>query len=147
MRLLGHGTRYGDANEERTNRGRDLKLLRATGDEQHGSESGQQDDFVRLVSKIAAQGAPEANRKQQRDCKVTRPRKRDPSRWRQRLFWSDFSINVGVAVPRTVKLYSVPEEVVILVPAYRSYRYFLIDDRICIVDPETFEIVDVIIIT
>ena len=57
------------------------------------------------------------------------------------------SINVGVAVPRTIKLYSVPEEVVILVPAYRSYRYFLIDDRICIVDPETFEIVDVIIIT
>ncbi|MEQ1695499.1 MAG: DUF1236 domain-containing protein [Hyphomicrobiaceae bacterium] len=57
------------------------------------------------------------------------------------------TINIGVSVPRTVRLYSVPTEVVTLVPAYRAYRYFLIDDRICIVDPDTFEIVDVIIIT
>jgi hypothetical protein len=58
----------------------------------------------------------------------------------------NISINIGVAVPHSVKLYAVPEEVVTIVPAYRRYRYFLIEDRICIVDPVTFEIVDVIII-
>ena len=29
-------------------------------------------------------------------------------------------------------------------PAYRPYRYFVVDERICIVDPATYEIVDVI---
>lgn len=56
----------------------------------------------------------------------------------------NISVNVGVNVPRSVRLYSVPEDVIVIYPAYRRYRYFLIDDRICIVDPETYEIVDVI---
>lgn len=58
----------------------------------------------------------------------------------------DISISVGVAVPRSVRLYPVPEDVVVIVPAYREYRYFRIGDRICIVDPDTYEIVDVIIL-
>jgi outer membrane biosynthesis protein TonB len=60
----------------------------------------------------------------------------------------NITINVGVAVPRTVELYSVPEDIIVIVPGYRRYRYFVIGDpdRICIVDPETYEIVEIIVI-
>jgi hypothetical protein len=59
----------------------------------------------------------------------------------------NFSINVGTRVPRTVRLVALPASVIAIVPAYRSYRYFAIDDRICIVDPATYEIVEVITIS
>jgi len=58
----------------------------------------------------------------------------------------NISVNIGVAVPRTVELYAVPEEIVVLVPAYRRYRYFIVGDRVCIVDPNTYEIVEIIVI-
>lgn len=58
----------------------------------------------------------------------------------------NISVNVGVAVPRSVRLYSVPQDIIVIYPAYSSYRYFVIDDRICIVDPDTYEIVEVIVI-
>jgi len=58
----------------------------------------------------------------------------------------NISINVGVAVPRTVMLYAVPQDIIVIVPGYRRYRYFVIGDRICIVDPETYEIVEIIVI-
>ena len=57
------------------------------------------------------------------------------------------SVNVGVALPHTVHLYPVPEEVVAIVPAYRGYEYIMIDDsRIAIVDPSSFEVVDIIVV-
>ena len=59
----------------------------------------------------------------------------------------NFSINVGTRVPRTVRLVALPASVIAIVPAYRSYRYFAVDDRICIVDPATYEIVEVITIS
>eukprot|EP00913_Durusdinium_trenchii_P004197 g3889.t1 len=53
-----------------------------------------------------------------------------------------FSVSVGVSVPKTVELHPLPPRVVEIVPAYRSYRYFVLaDDRIVIVDPSSFEIV------
>jgi hypothetical protein len=58
----------------------------------------------------------------------------------------NISVNVGVAVPRSVQLYAVPEDIVVIVPEYRRYRYFVVDDRICIVDPDTYEIVEIIIL-
>jgi hypothetical protein len=54
------------------------------------------------------------------------------------------SINVGTRIPRSVRLVAVPASVIAIVPAYRSYRYFAVEDRICIVDPATYEIVEVI---
>jgi hypothetical protein len=56
----------------------------------------------------------------------------------------NFSINIGTRVPRTVTLYALPRVVVEIVPYYRGYRYFVVEDRICIVDPATYEIVYVI---
>ncbi len=58
----------------------------------------------------------------------------------------DINVNVGVAVPRSVSLYAVPEEVVIIVPEYRRYKFFIFDDKVVIVDPGTYEIVDVLIL-
>ncbi len=58
----------------------------------------------------------------------------------------NITVNVGVEVPRTVKLFPVPEDIVVLVPEYRRYRYIVVDDRVCIIDPDSFVIVDVIVI-
>ena len=58
------------------------------------------------------------------------------------------SVNIGVALPRSVHLYPVPEDIVTIVPEYRGYEYILLEDnRVAIVDPDTFEIVDIIVIT
>jgi hypothetical protein len=57
---------------------------------------------------------------------------------------ANIQVRVGVAVPRTITLYEVPEDVVIIVPEWRRYKYVLIGDEICIIDPDTYEIIDVI---
>ena len=56
----------------------------------------------------------------------------------------NIQVRVGVAVPRTITLYEVPEDVVIIVPEWRRYKYVLFGDEICIIDPDTYEIIDVI---
>jgi hypothetical protein len=54
----------------------------------------------------------------------------------------DFDIRVGVKLQKKVKLYPLPARVVEIVPAYKSYEYFLLPDgRIVIVEPDTLEIV------
>jgi len=57
------------------------------------------------------------------------------------------SVNVGVALPHTVHLYPVPEDIIVIAPEYRGYEYIMLDDdRVAIVDPDTFEVVDIIVI-
>lgn len=58
----------------------------------------------------------------------------------------DIDINVGVTVPRRVVLHTLPSVWLTIVPEYEGYRYIYLEDVICIVDPETFVIVDVIYI-
>jgi hypothetical protein len=58
----------------------------------------------------------------------------------------DIDVSVGVAVPRHVHLVAIPEDIVVIVPEWRRYRYIVVEDTICIVDPGTYEIVDVIVI-
>lgn len=53
-------------------------------------------------------------------------------------------IDIGVRLPRTVEVYDLPSDIVEIVPAYRGYRYVVVGDDYCIVDPDTFVIVDVI---
>jgi len=43
-----------------------------------------------------------------------------------------------------VHLFPVSREVIAFFPYYRSYSYFVVGDEICIVDPGTYEVVDVI---
>ena len=56
----------------------------------------------------------------------------------------NFSLSVGVRVPKSVRLYSLPPEIVEIVPAYRRYKYVIVDEEIIIIDPRTYTIVTVI---
>jgi len=56
----------------------------------------------------------------------------------------NISVSVGTRVPRSVRLVALPAEVISIVPQYRSYRYFVVNDEICIVEPSSYEIVEVI---
>jgi hypothetical protein len=58
----------------------------------------------------------------------------------------DFDINVGVAVPQTIVVHPLPPRIVEIVPEYEGYRYFILaDGRIIIVEPDTLEIVVIIV--
>jgi hypothetical protein len=56
----------------------------------------------------------------------------------------NFSISVGTRVPRTVKFYPVPVELVQIYPSWRGYDYFLVGDQIIVVNPRTHDIVAVL---
>jgi len=56
----------------------------------------------------------------------------------------NFSINVGTPVPRSFKVVRVPDVIVDVQPAWRGFLYFVYNDEIIIVDPNTYKIVAVI---
>ena len=56
----------------------------------------------------------------------------------------DFSINVGTVVPRTVTVAVLPSSVVEIYPRWRGYKYFIVEERIVIVEPDSLKIVFVI---
>jgi hypothetical protein len=59
----------------------------------------------------------------------------------------NFSINVGTVVPRErVKLVAVPPTLVEIHPAWRGYVYFIVDERIIIVEPSSYKIVAVLVV-
>ncbi len=57
----------------------------------------------------------------------------------------DFDVTVGARIPRSVHVAVLPDDVVQIVPQYRGFDYVLVGDRILIIDPNTFEIVAVIL--
>lgn len=56
----------------------------------------------------------------------------------------DVRIGIGFALPPTVVLYEMPPTIVEIAPAYRAYRYVVVEDSFYVVDPETHVVVDVI---
>ncbi|MGN7124243.1 DUF1236 domain-containing protein, partial [Methylorubrum thiocyanatum] len=56
----------------------------------------------------------------------------------------NFAVRVGTAIPRSVSLHPLPPAILTLVPAYRGLQFILVGDDIVIIDPDTYEIVDVI---
>ncbi len=56
-----------------------------------------------------------------------------------------FSVNVGTRVPRDVRYYPVPAELVTIYPAWSGYHFILVNDQIVIIDPSSFEIVEIIV--
>jgi hypothetical protein len=48
---------------------------------------------------------------------------------------------VGTRVPGSVQLYSVPQAIAVEVPAIRSYKYMVVNDRVVLIDPATSEVV------
>ena len=56
----------------------------------------------------------------------------------------DVNIGIGVVVPRSIGFYPVPQDIVVIAPEYRDYLYFVVGNQVCVVDPDTYEIVDII---
>jgi len=56
----------------------------------------------------------------------------------------NFSLSVGTAVPRDVRLQPLPADVVEIVPQYRGYDFVLVRDEIVIVEPSSYKIVAVL---
>jgi Protein of unknown function (DUF1236) len=56
----------------------------------------------------------------------------------------DFSINVGVAVPRSVHIAVLPADVIEVVPEYRGFEYVIVGEQLLIIDPNTMMIVDIL---
>jgi hypothetical protein len=48
---------------------------------------------------------------------------------------------IGTRVPQEVQLYSIPQQVVVDVPAISSYKYMVVNNRVVLVDPATSEVV------
>ena len=55
-----------------------------------------------------------------------------------------FSVSVGTRVPRDVRYYPLPAELVTIHPAWSGYHFVLVNDQILILDPTSFEIVAII---
>jgi hypothetical protein len=59
----------------------------------------------------------------------------------------DVDISVGVAVPRTIHVQPLPHRIVEIVPAFEGYVFFVLaDGRIIILQPDTYEIVYVLVV-
>jgi hypothetical protein len=56
----------------------------------------------------------------------------------------NFSIAVGTRVPRDVRFYPLPREVVTIYPEWRGYEFVLVNNQIVVIDPKTFEIVAIL---
>jgi len=56
----------------------------------------------------------------------------------------NFSLNVGTVVPSHVHVVAVPPVLVEVHPEWRGYRYFVVNDEIVIVEPDTLRIVAVL---
>jgi hypothetical protein len=63
---------------------------------------------------------------------------------RARVHNVNFDYHVGRRIPRHIHLFPIPAAVFAFFPYYEDYSYFVVDDDICIVDPRTYEVVDVI---
>jgi hypothetical protein len=56
----------------------------------------------------------------------------------------NFNISVGAEVPSTVRVVVLPARVVEIYPQWRGYRYFIVGERIIIVEPDRLVIVFII---
>jgi hypothetical protein len=56
----------------------------------------------------------------------------------------DFPIRIGARVPSYITSYQLPEEIYDYAPGYEGYRYFLANDEIVIVDPDSMDVVAVL---
>ena len=52
---------------------------------------------------------------------------------------------VGMRVPPTAQVYTVPEAVAVVVPAIKTYKVMMVNNRVVLVDPATSEVVDEIV--
>jgi hypothetical protein len=140
-----------------TDRQRDQKKAADTDRQQRDQKKAADTDRQRQDKKAADQQRQPGDRDQKRgdqqrvqvsDQQRTTVReqiKRDRNVERISRSRLNVNINVGVAIPRSMRLHTLPVTLVSTVPAYRGYSYIVLeDDTICIVDPRTYVVVDVL---
>jgi hypothetical protein len=74
----------------------------------------------------------------------TQVRERFTSHREARVSNVNFSINIGAPVPRRIRSQTIPADILAIVPQYRAYRYFIVEERVVIVHPTRYVIVEVI---
>jgi len=142
---------------QRTARDKDQQRARDR-DQDRAAQSGRNKDQDRAqrTDRDRDQGkaarAPERNGRSQQASHVQASEKqhaevrqhllRDHKAERARL---NVAVNIGTSIPRSVRLHPVSSVILGFAPVYRGYSYVVLeDDTICIVDPRTYVIVDVI---
>ncbi|KAB2918454.1 MAG: DUF1236 domain-containing protein [Hyphomicrobiaceae bacterium] len=93
-------------------------------------------DVPRTVSRIQASNEQRMRVRERifRDRRVERiPRNR-----------LNVALAVGSRIPRRHRLHRLTPAILALAPVYAGYSYLVVDDTVCIVDPETYVIVDVL---
>jgi hypothetical protein len=124
-------------------------------DQRKAAEERQRQEGLRPQNRQATGHAKAGDRVSQgrEDLRVARERLRPDERQRLRTAFdyqgarvsnARFALRVGEHVPRQVRIFPIPRELVTFFPYYRDYAYVVVNDEICIVDPRTYEIVDVI---
>jgi len=137
--------RQGDANQQATGGATDDQATEGNQQATGGNEQGQtrkknQQARQNNNNEPATTGSVEINDEQRTTIKQTII-KHSP----RPVEHVDFDINIGVTIPHTVELHTLPPEIVEIVPAYRHYEYFVLaDGTIVIVDPNAWRIVYVI---
>jgi hypothetical protein len=53
-------------------------------------------------------------------------------------------VTVGATIPETVELQSVPATIVSDIPTVKGYRYFVYNDDVVLVDPQTRKVVTIV---
>ena len=56
----------------------------------------------------------------------------------------DFPLRIGARVPGYLTTYDLPDEIYDYAPGYEGYRFFVTNDDVVIVDPETMEVIAVL---
>ena len=56
----------------------------------------------------------------------------------------DFRMSVGAPIPRDVRLYALPPDIIAIYPRWRGYDYVLVGDDVLVIDPVTYEIVAIV---
>ncbi len=56
----------------------------------------------------------------------------------------DFDVRVGTVVPRTVRVYDLPPDIIEIVPEWRRYKYIIVKEEIVIIEPDSLRIVAVV---
>ena len=54
------------------------------------------------------------------------------------------ALAIGSRIPRRHRLYRFTPALLALAPMYAAYSYLVVDDTICVVDPDTYAIIDMI---
>jgi hypothetical protein len=110
-----------------------------------GQPSDKGPDGANRSNRVASERYEEVRRARTRLSSDERRRLHDSFDMRRgRITNARFDWHVGRRIPRHVRLFAVPAAVLAFFPYYRDYRYFVVDDEVCIVDPATYEVVDVI---